>query len=161
MSRTDRVASFPHISTSEFESGSEELAQLFAKLQHAQHEWLSADITHRGGATYLKITRPLEHSIPIPEDIHAVSEANEVEEEDEEALPIKPSKQVLVEYDIIHSPSYQVPVLYFSIKDPSFRFPPTMEETLYRYLIPSHFRTQAERIGVIGGITVTVSFGYC
>jgi ubiquitin-like-conjugating enzyme ATG10 len=66
-----------------------------------------------------------------------------------------PTLKVTVEYHIVLSPSYQVPVLYFNIKDPSYRSPPTMD-TLYRHLIPPHFKAQAENVGVIGGITVTV-----
>lgn len=71
-----------------------------------------------------------------------------------------PNYEVTVEYDIVLSPSYQVPVLYFNIKDPTFRFPPTMD-TLYHHIIPPHFKAQAENIGVIGGITVTVRLGCC
>jgi ubiquitin-like-conjugating enzyme ATG10 len=74
---------------------------------------------------------------------------------DQEALDQLRSHQVTVEYDIVLSPSYQVPVLYSNIKDPSYRSPPTMD-TLYRHLIPPHFKAQVENIGVIGGVTITV-----
>jgi ubiquitin-like-conjugating enzyme ATG10 len=73
----------------------------------------------------------------------------------QEILVQLPTLQVTVEYQIVLSPSYQVPVLYFNIKDPSYRSPPTMD-TLYRHLIPPHFKAQAENVGVIGGITITV-----
>jgi ubiquitin-like-conjugating enzyme ATG10 len=74
---------------------------------------------------------------------------------DQEALIQLPTHQVTVEYDVVLSPSYQVPVLYFNIKDLSHRSPPTMD-TLYRHLIPPHFKAQTENVGVIGGITIAV-----
>jgi ubiquitin-like-conjugating enzyme ATG10 len=74
---------------------------------------------------------------------------------DQEALIQLSTHQFTVEYDVVLSPSYQVPVLYFNIKDPSHRSPPTMD-TLYRHLIPPHFKAQTENVGVIGGITIAV-----
>ena len=63
--------------------------------------------------------------------------------------------QAVVDYDLVLSQVYRVPVLYISIRDPRHRYPPTMT-TLYEHLVPLQFKAQAENVGVIGGITITV-----
>ncbi|ORX97559.1 hypothetical protein BCR34DRAFT_607236 [Clohesyomyces aquaticus] len=151
---------FPLISKSDFEDACTELSALFAKHSTLQQEWLSVEVETRNGIKFLKIAKPLREFESAQGGDHVLRRGNGLEmeeevEEDEEALANPPSGQnAVIEYDIILSPSYQVPVLYFNIKDPLFRYPPTMK-TLYQHLVSPYFKPQAERVSVIGGITVT------
>lgn len=92
---------------------------------------------------------------PQVPDASVESEETELDEEDDEVAEVVSSSRAVIQYDVVLSPSYRVPVLYFSISDSQHRYPPTME-TLYSHVIPPAFRAQAEHVGVIGGITVTV-----
>ncbi|KAF2474656.1 uncharacterized protein BDR25DRAFT_384036 [Lindgomyces ingoldianus] len=151
----DVIAS-PLISKSDFDAACDELSRLFAERHNLQSEWLSVDVHDRNDTRFLRIMKPLCTRVDVAlGDSQEQSDERELMEYDEEALEPSPSHQgVVVEYDIVFSPSFQVPVLYFNIKDLLFRFPPTMD-TLYRHLIPLQFRSQAEKAGVIGGITLT------
>ncbi|KAF2792724.1 hypothetical protein K505DRAFT_408489 [Melanomma pulvis-pyrius CBS 109.77] len=149
-----KMSSFPLMSVLEFEQACGDLSRTFKQQSHLQSEWLSADVIQRNDSQYLKIEKLLSVLESNPANIDTEQTENEIEEDDEEVLAKLPNYEVTVEYDIVLSPSYQVPVLYFNIKDPTFRFPPTMD-TLYQHIIPPHFKSQVDSIGVIGGITVT------
>ena len=95
---------------------------------------------------------PLHPGMP---DFDSGTESSELEEDDNEVAQTPSPNQIVIHYDIMLSPSYRVPVLYFAVSDIQHRYPPTME-TLYSHVIPPAFRAQAEHVGVIGGITVTV-----
>ncbi|KAF2199814.1 hypothetical protein GQ43DRAFT_375335 [Delitschia confertaspora ATCC 74209] len=166
-----QISSFPSISSTEFEEACYQLENKFANKKHLQNDWLSVNVVQNHDTKYLRITRVLANkksqksdpwekceSESLEEEEEEEPDPEEFEEDDAEALRHRPSDtdEAVLEYDIILSPSYQVPVLYFSIKDPLFRYPLTTE-TLYEYIIPEHFRRQISDVGVIGGITLTVS----
>lgn len=82
------------------------------------------------------------------------------EPHDPESLHPSPSPPTpLIHYDIILSPTYRVPALYIHISDPQLRFPPTMN-TLEKYVIAPAYAEQASAVGVLGGITICVSFSF-
>lgn len=60
-----------------------------------------------------------------------------------------------VEYHILHSTSYRVPVLYFFL----YNLPSSMLQridTVYEHLVPKHLQFGAKKVGVMGGIGMTV-----
>jgi ubiquitin-like-conjugating enzyme ATG10 len=61
----------------------------------------------------------------------------------------------MVEYRIGLSPTYGIPVLYFHILGHAA----TIEslKVVYKYLVPSSVRPQLEAVGVLGGVSLTVS----
>ena len=62
-----------------------------------------------------------------------------------------------IEYDILLSPSYRVPVLYFRIRDGCTQLV-TDIDVVYNYLVPSVHREQLHDVGIIGGISMAVSY---
>lgn len=92
---------------------------------------------------------------------------DEITEEDDEILSKSKAKshgELLIIYDIVHSPSYQVPVLYLKFQgehpsleatDPKPRtFQPSPEE-LYDLLVSSSHRPQLQGVGVMGALSMT------
>lgn len=61
-----------------------------------------------------------------------------------------------VTYDILLSPSYRVPVLHFSVRD-SKGNPVVDQNTIFTEVVPPDFKSQVESVGVIGGISMTVT----
>lgn len=149
------LSSFPHLTNTEFDQACTNLQEAFQSRIHLQNECISVQLKHQNGTRYLRFTKALPVTVTstTSKDDH---DPNELEEQDDEALHIPINTQPLINYDIFLSPTYQVPVLYASISDALHRFPPTMS-TLYEYLIPPQFKAQTDSVGVIGGITVTVS----
>jgi ubiquitin-like-conjugating enzyme ATG10 len=151
------LPSFPQLTDSVFETACTNLNKTFLANAHKQaSSWLSLEVIDEFGTKYLRITTPLHlvPSIPDKSD-HDV----ELEDDNDEELLVPSTlshNQIRVIYDIFLSPTYRVPVLYFNISDPQHRYPSTMT-TLYEQLIPAQYKAQAESVGVIGGITITVS----
>ena len=145
---------FPHLASSEFDEACSALLSRFELHSHHQNEWTAVERVSQNEITYLSITKPLALH---PEAPDTISEPEEIElnEDDDEVADSSTSPRAVIHYDVVLSPSYRVPVLYFTISDIQHRYPPTME-TLYSHIMPPTFRVQAEHVGVIGGITVTV-----
>ncbi|KAF2630567.1 hypothetical protein BU25DRAFT_407862 [Macroventuria anomochaeta] len=148
------LASFPHLSDSEFDEACSALLKRFELHAHRQNEWTAVESVSQNETTFLRITKPLALHPEVPEISSEIEEV-ELREEDDEVVESSTSPRAVVHYDVVLSPSYRVPVMYCTISDTQHRYPPTME-TLYSYVIPLAFRPQAEHVGVIGGITVTV-----
>ena len=154
----EKASSFPHISSSEFASACKHLAEIFERNRTDQPctTWLSCSLQTNHGTQYLKIEKSLPSISGTKED--TIVDAAEIEDDSDSEALAPPNPTPTLVYTITHSPSYSVPSLYISIRDPLFRYPPT-QETLYKHIIPARFRTQTEdeRIGVLGGISLTVS----
>lgn len=73
---------------------------------------------------------------------------------EQEALVPAPGTRagLVVEYNILLSPVYRVPVLYFFLHGV-----PCTIETLYEHLVPAHSKGQAQDVGIMGGISMSVS----
>ena len=68
-------------------------------------------------------------------------------------------QDLLVIYDIAHSPSYQVPVLYITFKpyrsnDTALSTRPDLEE-VYELLSPPPLQAQMRAVGVMGALSMT------
>lgn len=150
----DELESFPHLTDAEFDGACSTLVRRFELHARRQSEWSAVESLSQSETTHLRITRLLASS--EQSSGAAVDDAEtELREEDDEVAETPASPQAVIYYDIVLSPSYRVPVLYFFISDTLHRYLPTME-TLYSTVIPPAFRAQAEHVGVIGGITITV-----
>lgn len=121
---------------------------------HSQIEWTAVESVTQNETTFLRITKPLVLH-PDVADTEGDIEEVELDEEDGEVAQSACSSQAAIQYDVVLSPSYRVPVLYFTVVDSQHRYPSTVD-TLYSHIIPPAFRAQAEHVGIIGGITVTV-----
>jgi len=150
---------FPHLNNAEFDQACHAMLHAFQEREDSSGEWQSVHVIKAGASTLLRITKPL----PIIQDASnnmASQDDDKIEEmleHDPEVLCSTPAPPCLtVHYDMILSPTYRVPVLYISTHDPLHRYPPTLD-TLYTHLVPDHFRPQTESVGIIGGITITVS----
>jgi ubiquitin-like-conjugating enzyme ATG10 len=150
-----KLSSFPHINDVEFDGACSALLESFELYGRRQSEWIGVDVVSHNETRYLKITKALSLHLNAPE-ASSESEGDELNEEDDEVAESSASCQTVIHYDIVLSPTYRVPVLYFAVSDTQYRCPPTME-TLYSLVIPPHFKPQTESVGVIGGVTVTVS----
>jgi ubiquitin-like-conjugating enzyme ATG10 len=148
------LSSFPHLTSKEFERACSDLRQRYHKHCNGQDDWQSVELVHSFDTTYLSITEvlPTDLTCSVGSSEHA-PEQDELEEDDEEALDTLRATPAVLYYDVILSPVYSVPVLYFSISDPQHRYPPTMD-VLYKYLIPPEFKAQAEKAGLLGGVTI-------
>jgi ubiquitin-like-conjugating enzyme ATG10 len=125
--------------------------------QHGQNhnEWITMDIVTQNETTYLSIAKPLPRDAASLPEQHETD--GEVEEDDDEEVLSRPMRlQPTRHYDIVLSPTYRVPVLHVSISDTQQRYPPTMA-VLKAHVIPTQFQAETEHVGIIGGITVTVS----
>ena len=150
------LSSFPHLSDSEFIKACHSLLEKFHRSGQKQDEWRSVETIRQHGMPYLRITKALAIAVNVHDDCNSRDELDELDEDDDqEVVSRTPVPQAFINYDIVLSPTYQVPVLYISIADPQHRFPPTMT-TLYQHLIPPHFKSQTEPVGIMGGITITV-----
>ncbi|KAK7510632.1 uncharacterized protein IWZ02DRAFT_494595 [Phyllosticta citriasiana] len=73
----------------------------------------------------------------------------------DEALPCQPSSpQARVEYSIYSSPSYRVPVLYIGIQDYDGGATTSIDR-MGELLIPPQFKSQIEKVGIIGAVSMT------
>jgi ubiquitin-like-conjugating enzyme ATG10 len=72
----------------------------------------------------------------------------------EEHEPVK--RTLNVTYDILLSPSYRVPVLQFHVRDASGS-PVTDHATILSDVVPVDLQRQVADVGVIGGISMTVT----
>ncbi|KAJ8109179.1 hypothetical protein OPT61_g7650 [Boeremia exigua] len=152
--RNRQLASFPQLHDSEFEEACSALLKKFELHANGQNEWSAVETVFQSETAFLRITKPLV-SHPVVSDTGNNAEETELDEEDDEVAQTATSIRPVIRYEIGLSPSYRVPVLYFTIADSQHRYPPTMD-TLYSHIIPPTFRAQAEHVGIIGGITVTV-----
>lgn len=150
----NKVESPPYLTNAEFNEACSTLLKRFGLQDRRQNEWSAVENLNQNDITYLRITKLLASSKELS---GAADDDMEIEmmEEDDEVAETLVSSQAVIHYDVALSPSYRVPVLYFSISDTLHRCPPTME-TLYSIVIPPAFRAQAEHVGVIGGITISV-----
>ncbi|KAF2993303.1 hypothetical protein E8E13_000181 [Curvularia kusanoi] len=149
------LASFPHLHDSNFEKACSAMLVNFSQYGRGQAEWTALEQLSQDGTTFLRITKPLlVHADPL--DASANDEEAELDEEDDDEVADRAAVPcpAVIQYDVVLSPSYRVPVLYFTVVDSQHRYPPTLE-TLYSCIIPPTFKTQAEHVGVIGGITLT------
>jgi len=149
---------FPHLNNTEFDQACHAMLHAFHERADSSGEWQSVHVITSVTATLLRITKKLSiiqdasNSMLYQDD----DETEEIVEHDPEVICSTPTPPSLtVHYDMILSPTYRVPVLYISIHDPLHRYPPTLN-TLYAHLVPEHFRSQTESVGIIGGITITV-----
>lgn len=150
----DKLEFFPHLTDPEFDEACSTLLKGFELHGRRQREWTAVERLHQSETTYLRITKPLA-SNEDKSDAADNDAETELREEDDEVAETPASSQAVIYYDVVLSPTYRVPVLYFYVSDTLHRYPPTME-TLYSMVIPPAFRAQAEHVGVIGGITITV-----
>lgn len=150
-----KVASFPFLDELEFNEACSAMSDRFGRHGRSQEAWSAVESTSQNEITFLRITTPLIRSSEPSSYNEDVGETELAEENDDEAAVTATRSQAVLHYDVVLSPSYRVPVLYFTVSDSQHRYPPNMD-TLYSCVIPSMFRTQAEHVGVIGGITVTV-----
>ena len=68
-------------------------------------------------------------------------------------------QDLLIIYDIAHSPSYQVPVLYITFKpyssnDTALSILPSLDE-VYDLLSPRSLQAQMQAVGVVGAVSMT------
>jgi len=177
------IASFPLISSLEFESACRKISERYQAGGHLQSDWEHVRLAqgYKESTAYLSITRTIQGARGKPEspveddgELEAFEEIDEVQHEAiaeqlrigrlisfalQEALQLRvpANRGLMVEYDIVLSPTYQVPVLYFRIRDAGCALPLSID-TLYRYVIPEQFKSQVESLGIIGGITMTVCY---
>ena len=149
------LSAFPHLTYGEFENAINRLAQRNHRLNQKHNEWISTDVVTANGITYLSIAKPLL-SGRVPMSKYDETDDEVDEDDDLEALRCPMQSRPTSHYDIILSPTYRVPVLYISISDMQQRYPPTMK-TLTEHLVPPQFQAETERVGIMGGITITVS----
>lgn len=71
-------------------------------------------------------------------------------------VPPSSLSRLRIEYEILFSPSYRVPVLYFRIQDGRSQLI-TDVDVVYNCLVPLVYREQLHGVGIIGGISMTVS----
>ena len=149
---------FPHLNDTEFDQACHAMLHAFQTRADSCGEWQSVHVIKSITTTLLRIAKPFpsmqdaSNSMAYQDD----DEIEEIVELDPEVLCFTPTPcSLTVHYDMILSPTYRVPVLYISIHDPLHRYPPTLN-TLYAHLVPEHFRSQTESVGIIGGITITV-----
>lgn len=76
----------------------------------------------------------------------------------QEELPLAQhtARSPRVEFSIVLSPVYCVPVLYFSLHDVPASSHASVEQ-IQDLLVPPHFSAQIKSVGVMGGISMTVS----
>lgn len=76
----------------------------------------------------------------------------------QEALPHNRSavRPPQVEYSVVLSPVYRVPVLYFSLRDVPAGSNASVEN-VQDLIVPPRFVAQIRSVGVMGGISMTVS----
>jgi ubiquitin-like-conjugating enzyme ATG10 len=169
------LSNLPHLTPPKFDQACTSLITKFDCHGHKQNKWQSVELISQNSTKYLRITRLLPHdhnhsASSATETVHAQDHDLEVNEEqdqelgegtedeleidddDDQALTTEKCS-VVVNHDIHLSPTYSLPILYTHITDPQHRFPPTMD-TLYRHLIPPHFKAQTKITGVMGGVTV-------
>jgi ubiquitin-like-conjugating enzyme ATG10 len=123
---------------------------------HKHNDWLSIDVVTTNGTTYLSIAKPLLSGAALTPKQDETDEELEEDDDDDEALRRSVQSQPISHYDVALSLTYRVPVLYISISDTQQRYPPTMA-TLKEHIIPPQYQAETERVGVLGGITITVS----
>lgn len=150
------LLSFPQLTSAEFEIACTNLSKTFHSNAHKQETWLSAETINDFGTKYFRITTPFNMVPSAPDSPDQDVELEDDNDEETLAPSTLSTHQTRIVFDIFLSPVYRVPVLYISISDPQHRYPPTMT-TLYEHLIPAQYKAQAESVGVIGGITITVS----
>jgi ubiquitin-like-conjugating enzyme ATG10 len=61
-------------------------------------------------------------------------------------------------YEIHLHPTYQVPALWFTLHDLPNGERGFDLEAVYRYLVPSEYKSRMREMGVVGGISAAVSF---
>jgi ubiquitin-like-conjugating enzyme ATG10 len=159
LSHRECLSAFPHLTYEEFEYCIDRLMQRNHQYGHKHNDWLSIDVVTANGTTYLSIAKPLLSGAaltPTQDETDDEVEEEEEDEDDDEALRRPVQNQPISHYDVALSPTYRVPVLYISISDTQQRYPPTMT-TLKEHIIPPQYQAETERVGVLGGITLTVS----
>lgn len=107
--------------------------------------------------TWLRIIRNLTHDSVCT--AHASRECFDPEDEsDEEAIPRDQSTAPVpwVVYSILLSPVYRVPVLYFSLHNLPVGSDLSAER-IHELIVPPQLSAQIRSVGVIGGISMTVS----
>jgi ubiquitin-like-conjugating enzyme ATG10 len=149
---------FPQLTDAEFDEACGTLLKRFELHGRRQNEWSAVEGVSLSETKFLRITTPLALREEPSDAANDEDGETELREDDDEVAETPTSSRAVIHYDVVLSPSYRVPVLYFSISDTLHRYPPTME-TLYSVVIPPAFKTQAEHVGVIGGVTITV--GLC
>lgn len=149
------VASHPHLSAPEFHTACTTLVNSFNAIQHAPKKAKWLDISLDLDENILRITRELSVT-PTSHQAQNTHDSPEIEEDDDERLHSTANNTPLIHYDVLLSPSYSVPVLYFYVSDTVHRYPPTMD-TLYSHIIAPQHVNQAKDVGILGGITITVS----
>jgi ubiquitin-like-conjugating enzyme ATG10 len=128
-------------------------------------------------ATVVQITRPLEDTGDLDElgsylgsfSIDAAPERSpnqdmsmEVDEDEEELVKKPPRPRIgHVKYEIHLHPTYQAPCLWFSLHDLPADELAFNIDTVFRRLVPEQFKSTLRSVGLIGGISVDVSFGSC
>ncbi|KAL6706869.1 hypothetical protein ACN47E_005012 [Coniothyrium glycines] len=143
---------FPQLAKAEFEEACIRLLHCYQDREHEQNDWTSVELVQEHELSCLRISKELTATTAVSPSVEAGNEVDDVQEDDNEVLESMLSPAIVV-YDIFLSPVYRVPVLYFHISDSQHRYPITMT-TLYNHLIPQQYKAQAERVGVIGGITI-------
>lgn len=148
------LSAFPHLTDQEFSEGCAQLVQSLENRRCEPSEWVSAEHVKCYDAPFLQVSKGLSLSGDASQQCAKIEDdLEEVHEDDEEVLHVMQLRPV-VRYDILLSPIYRVPVLYFYVSDSLHRYPATMA-TLYSYLIPPQFKSETEKAGVMGGITIS------
>jgi len=62
------LATFPHLTESEFTEACTLLSQRFQRHRHEQRDWTSVSVVHQRSTQYLRITRPLKHKLRSDHD---------------------------------------------------------------------------------------------
>ncbi|KAK7532147.1 uncharacterized protein J3D65DRAFT_594805 [Phyllosticta citribraziliensis] len=148
------MVTFPHLSPDVFAEACRKLADCFNHHGHLQHAWHSVKLTtDQEGQLGLQIVRRIDSPLHTTENAPALS--SEPDGSDEEALPYRPSNpQAKVEYSIYPSPSYRVPVLYIGIQDLDGSATTSIDR-MGDLLIPPHYKSQMEKVGIIGAVSMT------
>ncbi|KAI5864996.1 hypothetical protein GGS23DRAFT_403486 [Durotheca rogersii] len=132
---------------------------------------------HPGYTTFLQITRPLDDGTAADSDLAAQmgdcslgedQESSmqldidravvEMEDSDKEVLPrssTRPNFDVgYAKYEIHLHPTYHAPCLWFSLHNLPAAEPAFDVESVFRYLVPRHFKDALRQAGPIGGISI-------
>ncbi|KAK7556316.1 hypothetical protein IWX91DRAFT_119052 [Phyllosticta citricarpa] len=148
---------FPSLSSDAFSHGCRQLADRFDRYGHLQDAWHSVKLTtDQEGQLGLQIVRRIHvDTVSHPPPSTSTGQSSDQDDGDEEALPCQPSSpQARVEYSIYSSPSYRVPVLYIGVQDYDGGAITSIDR-MGELLIPPHFKSQIEKVGIIGAVSMT------
>ncbi|EGE08973.1 hypothetical protein TEQG_07967 [Trichophyton equinum CBS 127.97] len=171
ISRPDmKLSIFPFLTGEEFSQACREFVRLVDGCdgQLESLGWTKTRFDETGAEPVLVVRKYTDSQSTVPTETKPVvgeKNANIEGEEDMEDLEDDPdalvrqpvsTRKCEVEYHVMLSPTYRVPVLYFFLLGgpPSG---PNQLHNMYNSLVPTQFRSKLRDVGVMGGVSITVS----